>query len=216
MELRDPHRAVGESGDNLQLAAHRLDESPQRAHVHVRPVLDLRDLWLRCTELLRELLLRKLPSTTQLVERHFGEELALSRLDSRMPSRRLARDQVPKLLCHSDQPLSFQTRQVSVVEPISDRDELFVPALIPCLVPSEEQDSGSPRIEGVENPVRPSLMLNPQLPHMAVPRRRDPRTGRISQLGSVILQKPDGCRDRFLVGVAEALPPTLAPVGVLD
>src|SRR2546426_9638479 len=64
VELRDANGAVRELRDDLQPAAHGFDEPSQHAHVHVRSVLDLRDLRLACAELLRKLLLRKLPSTT--------------------------------------------------------------------------------------------------------------------------------------------------------
>src|SRR5208282_3209500 len=42
-EVLDTHVAIGKARGDLQLAAHRLDEAAERAHIHIRALLDLGD-----------------------------------------------------------------------------------------------------------------------------------------------------------------------------
>jgi hypothetical protein len=89
LELRNPYDAIREAGDDLQFATHGFHETAQRAHVHVCPVLHLRDLRLSGTELFCELLLRELPRPAKLIQRHRKEEVSLPLRDGGTPACRL-------------------------------------------------------------------------------------------------------------------------------
>ena len=68
-ELSDPHLPVREPRNDLQLAPHRLDVAPERAHVHIRLALQFRDRRLGASQHLRQGLLRQLPRAPQLLQR---------------------------------------------------------------------------------------------------------------------------------------------------
>ena len=63
--------------------------------------------------------------------------------------------------------------QVLVVEGVCPRHVLVVPPVRTRLVGAEQQDCRSARIKGLEDPIGPALVLDAQLPHVAMPRGRD-------------------------------------------
>jgi hypothetical protein len=48
-----------------------------------------------------------------------------------------------------------------------------VPAIVSGLVAAQQQDRSSPRVEGIQDAMGSSFVLNSQFTHVAVPRRRD-------------------------------------------
>ena len=67
--MRDPHRLVGEAGDDFELAAHRLDVAAQGAQIHVGAAFELRDRRLLDVQLLRHLDLGTLAGFANLAKR---------------------------------------------------------------------------------------------------------------------------------------------------
>ena len=74
--------AVGESRDEFELAAERLDVALERRHAHVVLALDPRHVRAARTELRGDLLLRDAAALAQLVERDLEFDGALDRLDA--------------------------------------------------------------------------------------------------------------------------------------
>src|SRR5713101_6160751 len=70
-EILDLDGVIGESRNDLQFAAHRLDEAAECADIHIRPLLDLGDRSLSDLERLPNLLLRQLQGAAHLCEIHF-------------------------------------------------------------------------------------------------------------------------------------------------
>ena len=73
LELRDPDRAVGKAGDDLEPTPHGLDIAAKGAHVHVGPALDLRNARLLRAQPCRQGFLGQPASRSQLLKRHFPE-----------------------------------------------------------------------------------------------------------------------------------------------
>jgi hypothetical protein len=84
------------------------------------------------------------------------------------------------------------------------------------LVTPEEQDGGSARIEGVEDAVRPTAVLDSEFSHVAMSRGSDTRAERVGKLRPFILQQPDHRSDRLLLHVRQRLPPGSKLIGILD
>jgi hypothetical protein len=80
----------------------------------------------------------------------------------------------------------------------------------------EEQNRGSPRIEGVEYPVRPAVMLNPKLAHVAVTRADYPGRIRERQCRSVLDQQIDNTAHVSLLLVVQVEEPPGELVGALN
>jgi hypothetical protein len=57
-----------------------------------------------------------------------------------------------------------------IVDCVRERYILLIPTAVPGFIPTDEQKGRSARIEGVEDTVRASFVLNPQLTHMGVTR----------------------------------------------
>jgi hypothetical protein len=55
--------------------------------------------------------------------------------------------------------------QVRIIEVIGYRDVDVVPPTIARFVTTEEEDCGLQWIEGIQNAIRPTLVLNPELAH---------------------------------------------------
>src|SRR6266511_1317013 len=103
-----------------------------------------------------------------------------------------------------------------VVQIVSQRHELLIPAIVPRLVASDQQDGDTPRVESVQYSIGPPSMLNPQLPHVPVARVQDRRTIGMAELRPTPFEQFYVCRNRFLLVFRQAGPPRLEVVGVLD
>ena len=55
-----------------------------------------------------------------------------------------------------------------VIEAVSHRDIYSIPAIIACLVATDQQYRRAPGVERIERPERSPTMLGPQLSHMPV------------------------------------------------
>ena len=75
-----------------------------------------------------------------------------------------------------------------VIERVCDRNVLFVPAIVSNLGASKKEKGNSSGVEGVENPVWPAPVLNPELPHVSVPGRGDLTRLGERELGAFLLQ----------------------------
>ena len=102
-----------------------------------------------------------------------------------------------------------------VIESICDRNMLVVPAIISSLGASKKENGDSPGVEGVENPVRPATVLNPELPHVSMPGSGDlARLGK-RELGAFLLQEPNYNVKGILLLSIECHPPPLELIRVL-
>jgi hypothetical protein len=119
-------------------------------------------------------------------------------------------------LAIADQPFLSQHCNVLVVESVRQRHEFLVPAIVPCLVPADQQDRRSTRIERIEHAERMAAMLHAQLAHVRVLRARDARAVRMSELRSALLEEPHVGPDRFLLSFRQPVPPLAELVRVLD
>ena len=63
--------------------------------------------------------------------------------------------------------------QVLVVEGVCPRNVLVVPPVLARLVGAEQQDCRAARNKCLEGPIGRALVLDAQLPHVAMPRGRD-------------------------------------------
>ena len=102
-----------------------------------------------------------------------------------------------------------------VIESICDRNVFFVPAIVSSLGTSKKENGDSPRVEGVENPVWPAPILNPELPHVPVPGSGDLARLGERELGASLLQEPDYDVDGILFFSIECDPPPLELIRVL-
>src|SRR5436190_17805710 len=109
-----------------------------------------------------------------------------------------------------------QFLQVLVIEPIGDRDELFVEPLVTGLVAANEQDRSPPRIERIEDAQRPAAALYPQFAHMRMTRSHDPARVRKRQCRTPALQLLNDRGNILLLSLHERIPPDAELVGVLD
>jgi hypothetical protein len=105
---------------------------------------------------------------------------------------------------------------VLVKEFVRNRYELVVPPIITGLVAAEQQDSASPGIEGIQDAVGPTCMLDDQFLHMGMSRCLD-----ISQMGpaecrTVPLEQPHFGINIDLFGFGKAVPTLLERVSELD
>jgi len=119
-------------------------------------------------------------------------------------------------LAIADQPFLSQHCNVLVIEPVRQRHELLVPAIVAGLVPADQQNRCSARIECVEHTVRTAAVLHAQLAHVRVPRARDAGAVRMPELRSALLEEPHKGPDRFLPGFRQTVPPRAELVRVLD
>jgi hypothetical protein len=89
-ELFDSYRRLaGKPNDDVQLAAHRLYESPQRADVHIRPALEPRDFCLFDAQFLAQFRLRMLSRFAELRKAElFCNQLPGALRDLQLPFRR--------------------------------------------------------------------------------------------------------------------------------
>jgi hypothetical protein len=119
-------------------------------------------------------------------------------------------------LAIADQPFLSQHRHVLVVEPVRQRHELLVPAIVARLVSANQQDRRSTRIERVEHAVRAASMLDTKLAHVRVPGARDAGAMRVAQVRAARFQQSDRGVDGNLLGLREPVPPLAGLVRVLD
>src|SRR5579862_164186 len=92
----------------------------------------------------------------------------------------------------------------------------FIPTFISGLVPANEKNRGSIRIEGIKHPEGPASDLNPEFPHSRVLRLRNAGRIRMVQGRTVFLEQSNGGIDSCLLSGCEALPPDAEVVGEFD
>ena len=78
----DSYLALGKFGDDLQPAPDRLDVGTEAGNVHVGPLLQLGDGGLIHLQQLGQVALGQRTRPAKLVQRHFGEKLALHGVDA--------------------------------------------------------------------------------------------------------------------------------------
>ncbi len=94
-----------------------------------------------------------------------------------------------------------------VVQAIRHRDALVVPARVAGLVPAQQQDGAAARVEGVQNPIGATGVLDSQLAQVGVFRGGDPAAVRIPQVGAELAEQFDAGLDRFLFRLGQGGPP---------
>src|SRR5438552_2454307 len=115
-----------------------------------------------------------------------------------------------------DQSLPSQLLKVLVVEIIGHGYVFLVPAIVPGLVATEQQDRGAPRVEGIQHPVRISAMLHSQFAHMTMPGRFDSRRIGELEMRPLLLEQAYVHVYRLLFAHIKTGPPYPEVVGVLD
>src|ERR1700730_2352417 len=100
-----------------------------------------------------------------------------------------------------------------VVNCVRERYVLLIPTVIPSLVPSDEQQGRSARIEGVKHAVRAAFVLDTQLAHMRVTRHLDARRMGHPESWAHFLKQADGEIHAFLLGGGKLVPPFTEFVG---
>ena len=107
--------------------------------------------------------------------------------------------------------------QVSGVNLVGQGHELFIPVRLAGFVSSDQQDRGTPGIEGKENAIGPSLVLATQLAHIRKPGTPVDRIGvRPLEMNGLLFQKADGKINTLLFIGVERVPPLLEFLGELD
>jgi hypothetical protein len=107
--------------------------------------------------------------------------------------------------------------QVSCVDFVGQGHKFFVPVRLAGLVASDEQNRGTPGIEGKENAIWPSLVLASQLTHIRKPGTPVDRIGvRPLEVNALLFQKPNGKIHAFLLIGVERVPPLLEFLGEFD
>jgi len=86
-ELSDPYRSFIKAGNDVELAAHRLDVGTKRTYIHIRAAFKLRNRRLVDLERLGQLRLRCLPGSPDFLESHRCHHPPSQRAGTR-PSRR--------------------------------------------------------------------------------------------------------------------------------
>jgi hypothetical protein len=119
-------------------------------------------------------------------------------------------------LAIADQPFLSQHCNVLVVESVRQRHECLVPAIVPCLVPADQQDRRAPGVERVEHAVRTAAVLDAKLALVRVPGARDAGAMRVAQVWAARFQQSDRGVDGNLLGLREPVPPLAELVRVLD
>src|ERR1035437_4772879 len=107
--------------------------------------------------------------------------------------------------------------QVSGVNLVGQGHELFIPTRLAGFVASDQQDRGTPGIEGKENPIGPSLVLTAKFTHIRKPGTPVDRIGvRPLEMNALLFQKADRKVHAFLLIGGKAVPPLLEFLGELD
>lgn len=105
---------------------------------------------------------------------------------------------------------------MSVVEPVRNRNLLFVPAIVSGLVAAQQENAGSSRVERIQHTVRPPLVLDPEFSHVAVPGGCDARRIWEWERWSMLDEEFYDAADADLFLVAEGLEPSGEFVGALN
>ena len=84
----------------------------------------------------------------------------------------------------------------------------------PC--PAHQKNRGSSRVERIQHTVRPSLVLDSEFSHVAVPGRRDARRIREWERRSMLYEEFDNATNADLFLGAEGLEPSGKLVGALN
>ena len=103
-----------------------------------------------------------------------------------------------------------------IVDCVCERNIFLIPAVVSCLIPTDEQQSRAARIEGIKNAIRPSFVLDAQLAHMCMTRRLDAGRMRHPECRTEFLQKADRKIHALLFGGGKAIPPLAEFVGEFD
>ena len=102
-----------------------------------------------------------------------------------------------------------------VIESICNWNVLFVPAIISSLRSSKQENGDSSGVEGVENSVGPTPVLDAELPHVAVPGSGDIAGLWKTELGTSLLQEPNNDIDGILFFSIECSPPPSELIRIL-
>jgi len=97
---------------------------------------------------------------------------------------------------------------MSIIEPIRDRDERIVPAIIARFVSANQENGRAERVERIERSQRFSRTLRTQFPHMAMAGTVHCRTVWKSQSGTKFREESDGISDVVLLVFCQYLPPS--------
>src|ERR1019366_728519 len=103
-----------------------------------------------------------------------------------------------------------------VVEPVGQRNHVFVETVVTCLVTADEQARATPWIESVEYAKRISGVLDAEFPHVLVPRGCHSRRAREWKSRSVFLELAHAREERLAFALRQLVPPLSELVGVLD
>jgi hypothetical protein len=111
---------------------------------------------------------------------------------------------------------SIELFKMFVVDTIGDGDHPPIELLIAGLAAADEQNRRPPRIEGVENPARPSTRLNSQLPHVPVLGAADVGAMWKGQRRTSRFEKVDSSVDGVLDRLVKLRPPVIELIRELD
>jgi hypothetical protein len=114
------------------------------------------------------------------------------------------------------QPLLSKLLQVFVVQSVSHGNVDVAPTVVPGLVPTNQQDGGAFRVEGVQGTQRPAAMLRAKFPHVTVLRSFDATAVRETQRRAMHFEQTHGGGQRFLLLFGLAAPPVAELIGVFD
>jgi hypothetical protein len=96
----------------------------------------------------------------------------------------------------------LQFIQMHIVKFVSYRDHPIIKAAISRFVSADQQDRRPQRIKSVEYANGSALALNPQLPHMRMPRVSDPRRMGKAEVGTLGHKQFDREANGVLIGFA--------------
>jgi hypothetical protein len=85
--------------------------------------------------------------------------------------------------------------KVLVVEPVRERNEFVIPAVLTRIVTADEQHRSATRIKRVHDPERATTMLDAKLAEASMPRALDPRAMWKRQIRSELLEQSDRVRN---------------------
>jgi len=103
-----------------------------------------------------------------------------------------------------------------VVYGVCERYILLIPAIVACLVAANQEQCRPARVKCIEDAIRPSVMLNAQLTHVPVTRRRNSGRMRHLQGRTNCLQKADYEVNALLFGCGQSIPPVAELTGEFD
>jgi hypothetical protein len=102
------------------------------------------------------------------------------------------------------------------IDCIGPGNKFLIPAGIARFVTADQQNSGSPSIERVQNPIRSALMLTSQLFHVRVAGAGNRIGMRPFKVRTTLLQQSNSEVDAILLVLRQAIPPGAELIGVLN